>query len=101
VLGRHADDPGALAAYRDAISGDYFVPVGPLVPGPYRLRLDLAVADRLEVEVLNHYFELVAQGQSTRPATQFDIRFVVEEAAQHFVRLRPTAAGRLLALHVD
>ena len=101
VLGRHTDDPAALAVYRDAASGDYFVPVGPLAPGPYRLRLDLVAADRLEVEVLNQHFELVAQGRSTDPATQFDIRFAVDEAAQHFVRLRPEAAGRVRALHVD
>jgi hypothetical protein len=101
VLGRHSDDPAALAVYRDAVSGDYFVPVGPLAPGPYRLRLDLAAADRLEIEVLNHYFELVAQWRSTVAAPRVDIRFAVEEQAQHFVRLRPAAAGLVLALHVD
>lgn len=81
-------EPAALVPYRNPDSGDYFLPVGLLTPDEYSLQLQFAEPVAVGVEVINEHFDLVAVEVVDPPAAPA-IRFPVDEAAVHFVRLRP------------
>jgi hypothetical protein len=77
-----------LDTYRNPGTGAYFVPIGTLQPGHYRLDLQLQTPASFRVEVINEFFELVEETCAGPSVQHQAIDFMVEEQARHYVRLR-------------
>ncbi len=84
-----------LDAYRDPATGNYFLSLGELEPGAYRLTLRLEAPVSLRVEVLNRWFEFLVDECSGCSRTVFTAMLEVDEASNHYLRLRSPTALRL------
>ncbi len=77
-----------LDAYRDSATGNYFMPLGQLEPGRYRLDLRFEAPASLRVEVLNGRFEFLVDACTDRSQAILPVTVAVDETADHFLRLR-------------
>lgn len=97
----HADD---LARYRDPWSGDYFLPLGDLPAGGYRLAVEFDQADahggRLRVELIDPGFDALVDECLSVEGGRLDVTLTLGEAQSHFLRLRPRAAIRVTRLEL-
>jgi len=84
-----------LDVYRDPATGNYFMPLGKLEPGSYRLTLRLETPASLRVEILNRWFEFLVDECSDCSRGVFPVTLEVEEASNHYLRLRSESALRL------
>ena len=90
-----------LDAYQDPATGNYFMPLGKLEPGTYRLTLHLEAPVSLRVEVLNRWFEFLVDECYGCNRTVFTAMLEVDEASNHYLRLRSPTALRLEALRLS
>ena len=90
-----------LDAYRDPATGNYFMPLGKLEPGSYRLTLRLEAPVSLRIEVLNRWFEFLVDECSDCNRTVFPVMLEVDEASKHYLRLRSPTALRLEELRLS
>ena len=90
-----------LDVYRDPVIGNYFVPLGELEPGRYRLTMRLEVPATLRVEVLNDRFEFLVDECFSCNCALLPITMEIDETAQHFLRLRSPTALRLEELELS
>lgn len=84
-----------LDVYRDSMTGNYFMPVGKLEPGIYRLELRFEAPASLRVEVLNEQFEFLVDECAGCSRAILPVTVEVEETAKHYLRLRSPTALRL------
>lgn len=87
--------PEILDTYRDPATGNYFMPLGKLEPGTYRLTLHLEAPVSLRVEILNRWFDFVVDECFDCGRAVFPVTVVVDEASKHYLRLRSSTALRL------
>lgn len=80
-----------LDLYLDSATRDYFIPLGKLEPGRYRLELRFEAPASLRVEVLNERFEFLVDECTDRSHSVLPVTVEVDEAADHFLRLRSPA----------
>ena len=78
----------ALDPYRDAESGNYFIPLGNLELGNYQLDLCFETVVPLRVEVLNEWFDFLVDHCSGCGCGTFSQIMEVDEAGKHFLRVR-------------
>ena len=90
-----------LDVYRDPATGNYFMPLGKLEPGTYRLTLRLETPVTLRVEVLNRWFEFLVDECSGCSRSDFTAMLEVDEASNHYLRLRSQTALRLEELRLS
>ena len=84
-----------LDTYRDPMTGNYFMPLGNLEPGSYQLTLKLESPVSLRVEILNRWFEFLVDECSICRHNEFPVTLEVEEASNHYLRLRSPNALRV------
>lgn len=89
-----------LDLYRDSTTGDYFMPLGKLEPGRYRLDLRFEAPASLRVEVLNERFEFLVDACTDRSQAVLPVTVEVEETADHYLRLRSPAELHLEELRL-
>lgn len=99
---QHTLNADALAGYRDPWSGDYFLPLGDLPAGDYRLMMEFDEGDahggRLRVELIDAGFDpLIDQCLSVEDG-RLDVTLTLGDTRPHFLRLRPRAAMRVTRL---
>ncbi len=87
-----------LDRYRNPRTGAYFVPVGELHAGQYRLDIRLALAATFRTEIINEYFELIEEDCAGPATLNHAVRFRVEETAKTYVRLGSANSLRLQSL---
>jgi hypothetical protein len=77
-----------LDSYRDSASGNYFIPLGSLELGKYRLSLCFDTSVPLRVEVLNEWFDFLVDHCSGCGCGDFSEVLEVDEPGKHYLRLR-------------
>lgn len=90
-----------LDVYRDSATGNYFVPLGKLDPGRYRLTFRLEAPATLRVEVPNERFEFLVDECISGDRAVVPLTLEVDEAATHYLRLRSPTALRLEELELS
>ena len=88
------------AAFLDQFSslpqGDYFIPLGRLSPGTYRLLLELDAAVEVEVQLVSGEFETLVEDCYQPEQRRVSIPFRIEQPASYYFRLYPERPVRLL-----
>lgn len=100
ALASGVGDPAVLVQYRNPNSGDYFLPLGVLETGAYRLQLEFAERTAPLIEVINEHFDPVETCPTRESQTLHDLDFTIAEPAAHFVRLRLAEAVPLVGLRL-
>jgi len=77
------------------------MPLGKLEPGSYRLILRLETPVSLRVEIVNRWFEFLVDECSNCRGGVFPLTLQVEEASNHYLRLRSTTTLRLEGLTLN
>lgn len=93
-------DAAALAPLRDPWRGGYFMPLGELAAGRYRLSGRLTGSGRIRIEVIDAHFDPWADACLTPLDGGFDLQFSVDTAQPLFVRLRPRAGQVVTSLRL-
>ena len=93
-------DREILDAYRDPAFGHYFIPLGNLESGTYRLALRLESPVSLRVEVVDQWFDFLADEHSGCIRGVFTVILEVDETAKHYLRLRSPTGLRLEELRL-
>ena len=89
-------DRGTLDLLRNVEGAAYFLPLGRLGPGVYRLRMDgLASGLRICPELVAADFELVSHEVLTHDGGAQVLRFRMDEPAELFLRIRTPAPAIL------
>ncbi len=88
-------DAGDLAPYREPWSGDYFLPLGPLAPGQYRLAIEFDGGGRVRVEVIDAEFDPLIDRCLTPEDQRLNISLTLEDERAHYLRLRPRGPLRV------
>lgn len=90
--------PEMLQRFGTLLEHDYFIPLGPMEAGAYRLELQLAEATRVTVQLVDASFEMVVDECRTPDGTGLTLPFRLEQAGELYFRLytdRPVALTRL------
>jgi len=95
---RKPAESSELDRYRNPRTGAYFVPVGMLQPGQYRLELRLSSPVSFRMEIINEFFELVEENCAGPATLNHAVHFRVEETAKTYMRLGSTNNLRLQSL---
>jgi len=93
-------DTGRLDALRTDPDGSYFVPLGTLVPGDYRLGLDFARDARGTIQLISGQFDTIVEESTVTVDKRLDIPFAVETAGDYYFRMYPRQTARLTRLSV-
>ncbi|MCW9013168.1 MAG: hypothetical protein OQL06_05235 [Gammaproteobacteria bacterium] len=86
------------------VEKNYFVPVGPLLPGTYRLELSLAKDEKVTVHFVSEIFDTVIEDCFLASEKQIVIPITIEDAGKYYVRVyprNPVQITRLAIITVD
>jgi len=92
--------PEILQKLSTYLEKNYFVPVGRLTTGDYRLELDTAKDEKMTVQVVSERFTMVVEDCFDTQGGRLTIPFSVDEAGNHYVRVYPRTPLRLMRLAV-
>ncbi|MCP5305948.1 MAG: hypothetical protein H6953_10940 [Chromatiaceae bacterium] len=90
-----------LLAYRDRWSADYFLPLGDLPAGRYRLRLDLDGSGSVRVELIDAEFDPLLDQCMSATGHGLETTLNLTTRHPHFLRLRPRATLQILGLQIS
>jgi hypothetical protein len=79
---------------------NYFIPVGSLGPGDYRLVLTLDEDTRLTVHVISEAFEMVVEDCYSSNGGEIIIPFTIAARSNYYVRLYPNIPVRMKRLEI-
>ena len=79
---------------------NYFVPVGSLLAGDYRLELDLGTDARISLQLVSETFDTVVEDCYETVEKRMTIPFTITDPGNHYVRTYPRTPVRILRLAV-
>ena len=79
---------------------NYFVPLGPLETGEYRLELGLDTDSRVSLQLVSETFDTVVEDCYDTSGKRLTIPFTITEPGNHYLRAYPRVPVRLLDLTV-
>jgi len=93
-------DASRLDPMRTDPEGAYFVPLGPLSPGEYRIGLAFERDVQATIQLLSGQFDMVVEESLATADRRLDIPFPVEAAGDYYFRMYPQRATRVTRLAV-
>jgi len=91
---------GRLDALKTDPDGNYFVPLGTLSPGVYRLVLEFQQDVQGTIQLISDQFDMVVEESLASADGRLEISFPVEIAGEYFFRLYPQHPARITRLVV-
>lgn len=91
---------GTLDKMSTLLEKNYFIPLGPLVAGEYRLELDLESDSRISVQLVSESFDTVVEDCYDAGQMRLKIPFAITDPGNHYVRTYPQRPVRILRLAV-
>lgn len=88
-------DAAGLAPFLDPWSGDYFLPLGGLAPGSYRLIVDVDGGGRVRIELIDAGFDPLIDRCLTPDGPRLELAVVLGDSREYFLRLRPRGPLRV------
>ena len=80
--------------------GSYFVPLGPLPPGDYRLGLAFERDVKATIQLVSGQFEMVVEEYLASRDSHLDIPFAIEAQGNYYFRMYPREAARITGLSI-
>ena len=93
-------DSGLLERMTIVPEYNYFVPLGPLSAGRYRLRLELEQDASVLIQLVSDAFEMAVEATLSSSAGQLDIPFSIDEPGDYYFRMYPQESVRLTRLAI-
>ncbi|MEA1889109.1 MAG: hypothetical protein U9N50_04935 [Pseudomonadota bacterium] len=78
----------------------YFLPVGSLSAGDYRLQLELEKDTKATLHLISDEFDMVVEDCVNSSNSRIDIRFSVEDSGNYFFRMYPREPVRITQLSI-
>lgn len=91
----HALNAGELSAWRNPQEGGYYIPLGHLAQGEYRLQIDLAVTGNGTLKITDSQFEPLVEESLCPQQKQLDIRFQVVPGSHYLAIKAPVVLDSL------
>ena len=86
---------GELSAWRNPQEGGYYIPLGHLAQGEYRLQIDLAVTGNGTLKITDSQFEPLVEESLCPQQKQLDIRFQVVPGSHYLAIKAPVVLDSL------
>lgn len=96
--------PELLAKLSTYLEKNYFIPVGYLGPGNYRLELAFEQDEKVTVHLVSETFAMVIEDCHQSEGKRLEIPFSIVDGGNHYVRLypaRPVELQRLAVVALD
>ena len=87
-----------LQKYRAGRDGNYFIPVGHLDSGYYRIKLELKKEAKVTVHLISEQFEMAVDDCYQSTERQIKIAVFIEDSGDYYLRLYPKEPVRLIRL---
>lgn len=87
-----------LDKYSTLLERNYFIPLGRLAPGEYRLELELARDARLRVQLISEQFDMAVEECVDSTHRRITLPFRIETAGNYYFRMYPRQPVRLTRL---
>jgi hypothetical protein len=79
---------------------NYFIPLGPISPGKYRINLELEKNSRITVHLVSEEFEMIVEDCFTSSNMKLEIPFSISEKGNYYFRMYPKEPTRITQLTV-
>ncbi len=89
-----------LEEFTTLLGRNYFLPVGSLSPGSYRLAFELEKDTRATVHLISEEFDMVVDDCFDSSNKQIDIKFSIEDSGNYFFRMYPREPVRITRLSI-
>jgi hypothetical protein len=93
-------DTGRLDTCRTDPDGSYFVPLGTLLPGAYRLVLELDREAQTTIQLISGQFDMAVEESLVAADGRLDIPFAIDAEGDYYFRMYPQQAARITRLAV-
>ncbi len=89
-----------LEEFTTLMDRNYFLPVGSLSAGNYRLQLELEKDAKVTVHLISDEFDMVVEDCFNSSNSRIDIKFTVEDSGNYFFRMYPREPVRITQLAI-
>ena len=89
-----------LEEFTTLLGRNYFLPVGSLSPGSYRLAFELEKDTRATVHLISEEFDMVVDDCFDSSNKRTEIKFLVEDSGNYFFRMYPREPVRITRLSI-
>lgn len=93
-------ESGILDKLSTLLERNYFIPVGGLTPGSYRIELELEHRAKLTAQLITEEFDLIFEEYHESNNRYMNIPFVVESYGIHYFRVYPNKPVRITRLAI-
>ena len=90
----------ALDKLTTLLERNYFIPVGNLTPGSYRVELELERDAKFTAHLISEEFEWIIEDCYQSNARRISIPFFIEESGNHYFRMYPKEPVRITRLAI-
>lgn len=80
---------------------NYFIPIGPLIPGHYNVELKLEKNAKVTVHIISEEFDMVSEDCYQSTEQRLVIPFSIEEPGDYYVRVYPRKPVRITQLAIS
>jgi hypothetical protein len=82
------------------MESNYFIPVGNLTPGPYRIEIELEKDVKVTAHLISEEFEWVLEECYQSSDRRISIPFLIEEPGDYYFRMYPGKPVRIIRLAI-
>jgi len=89
-----------LDKFATLMERNYFIPVGSLTPGEYRIEIELERDEKVTAQLISKAFEWVFEDCYESNDRRISIPFLIEEPGNHYFRMYPRSPVRITRLAI-
>ncbi|HDK37852.1 MAG TPA: hypothetical protein ENG92_02405 [Thiolapillus brandeum] len=89
-----------LDKFSTLMERNYFIPVGKLAPGPYRIELELEKDVKVTVHLISAEFEMAVEDCFQSSNRRIDIPVFIKESGDYYLRMYPRETAKLVRLSI-